>query len=932
MPDVIEQESIGKSSAIYQLMPMLDDNGLLRERDRIGAVKKVCILAKGNQQFNYYPMKIPAIDICTFTRVFWPDYIEYYKSYVDNIIAVGECPIEPRQTRVNKHILDAKMFPPYMPAGLWKLYVNFNNDADVKCHVSDIQLNLENDGSMLKKMFRMDKNVINVNHKTEINGDEAIKYEEKSKIRSLKGTPDTEANISANSPLLGMLKSMQTLQSSSDAVEYEINDSSLNVIPAERFVRQLPPEVSQDSLLQLLGTQIANALESNSGQQIQNITSQIATGFSNVTNQVAEGFSNATNSITSNSDINASLQSQLLQLINSLGTAINSSTSQSDSPTKVVSQDSIFQQIGSQLSNAATNATSSGINLLQPIGSQVQNVTNQLTGAIPNAANISTITTGSEIQNQLLQLINSLGINTTNAINQQSDSKPSGVSQDSIFSQIVNSASSALGSLATQFQNASAQAAAGLTNVSNSITDSINSASSSGSDPLSVITSQIGSVGAQITGGISNVTNAIAESNLSVNNSTILTALQNQLETLLNSSISNTTTTTTESSTDTSSSTSTTTTGASNDPIFLAPFQTISTSLSNATSGLIPNISSETFNQIVDALKPSAIQGQLQGIGSQLEANIPIISNDEGILSTISQNILNWNNVNNLLLPSNLLSSTNNNVNPAPLPLMCPDCTPSCGKTNPEARVAGGTLLSPTNTYPWTARILYFGTDIGQGTLINDRAVITTATIIRTIPIYSAVTVLFNVFDKSSTTEQRLERNAINVFTPKLYNPANIYDFNIGIIRLATPVTLTSTFMPICLPKYYDSIGGTSGSLIGWGAQTLTGQTSDTPREVSIPLYTDRECQLSNSNLTTNNLCGGVVKPAPTAAIKATCKGDDGAALMYPSRTDATVLTLLGVAIDVPGQGCGETNQLSVFSKVYNNLDFIVLYGAGCGC
>lgn len=53
---------------------------------------------------------------------------------------------------------------------------------------------------------------------------------------------------------------------------------------------------------------------------------------------------------------------------------------------------------------------------------------------------------------------------------------------------------------------------------------------------------------------------------------------------------------------------------------------------------------------------------------------------------------------------------------------------------------------------------------------------------------------------------------------------------------------------------------------------------------------------------------------------------------MTPSRINATRLTLIGVTIDIPGEGCGETNQPAVFTNVQNYIDFIIYHGIGCGC
>ncbi|XP_062534365.1 uncharacterized protein LOC134203524 [Armigeres subalbatus] len=58
-PNETDQQTIGKQSSIFRLMPMLDNNGLLRERSRIGAVEGVCyevrhpvILPRGHRVTN----------------------------------------------------------------------------------------------------------------------------------------------------------------------------------------------------------------------------------------------------------------------------------------------------------------------------------------------------------------------------------------------------------------------------------------------------------------------------------------------------------------------------------------------------------------------------------------------------------------------------------------------------------------------------------------------------------------------------------------------------------------------------------------------------------------------------------------------------------------------------------------------------------------
>ncbi|EDS45325.1 conserved hypothetical protein [Culex quinquefasciatus] len=83
----------------------------------------------GNQQFNYYPMKIPPSGMCDFTKNTWPNYEQYYRSAVTNTIRVGECPVEPRVANISNHLLVPQMFSDYAPTGLWKVHVVVQTEA-----------------------------------------------------------------------------------------------------------------------------------------------------------------------------------------------------------------------------------------------------------------------------------------------------------------------------------------------------------------------------------------------------------------------------------------------------------------------------------------------------------------------------------------------------------------------------------------------------------------------------------------------------------------------------------------------------------------------------------------------------------------------------------------------------------------------------------
>ncbi|XP_039433073.2 mucin-17-like [Culex pipiens pallens] len=385
--------------------------------------------------------------------------------------------------------------------------------------------------------------------------------------------------------------------------------------------------------------------------------------------------------------------------------------------------------------------------------------------------------------------------------------------------------------------------------------------------------------------------------------------------------------------------------------IITAPINSIfQTNFSRAYNPALNNLynqlssvgSNETVTQVTNALSPAVLAGQLSGILSQLQASNPLASNDVAPSQQQEANsngILNWNAINKLPIISNWIGTNSNNkpVSIARPTLSCPVCQEVCGKVNSpvklrQQRVVGGTVVDPANKYPWTTRFVYFNSNAGQGSLINDRAVVTTATTVIGMPLYSQATALFNVYDTLSTTEQRFSKNLARVIPHPKFNTNNPLNNNIGIVILDSPVAMSTFIQPICLPTTFDSYAGTQAVVAGWGADSIGGHSSPVPHEVSIPIYSSAECKLANDNLTTNNLCGGVVQPAQSGSVKSTCEGDDGAGLMAPSRVDPSLLTLIGITIETAGEGCGNNNQPAAFTNVQNYIDFVLYNGIGCGC
>lgn len=53
---------------------------------------------------------------------------------------------------------------------------------------------------------------------------------------------------------------------------------------------------------------------------------------------------------------------------------------------------------------------------------------------------------------------------------------------------------------------------------------------------------------------------------------------------------------------------------------------------------------------------------------------------------------------------------------------------------------------------------------------------------------------------------------------------------------------------------------------------------------------------------------------------------------MYPWPNDPSFLTLIGITIQIPGVGCGQTNEPAVFTKLYPFIPWVQRQSSGCYC
>ncbi|KAA0189708.1 hypothetical protein HAZT_HAZT009557 [Hyalella azteca] len=156
---------------------------------------------------------------------------------------------------------------------------------------------------------------------------------------------------------------------------------------------------------------------------------------------------------------------------------------------------------------------------------------------------------------------------------------------------------------------------------------------------------------------------------------------------------------------------------------------------------------------------------------------------------------------------------------------------------------------------------------------------------------------------------------ASQLITHANYDPNNVNN-DIGLIKLVTPVTYTTTISPVCLPfKFPNSdFNGTLGTVTGWGTTSYQGSTSVALREVDIPILNTQSCSSYYTYptvLTDNMFC-------TLQAGKDACQGDSGGPLMVPSGGRLYQLGIVSWGIE-----CATATKPGVYTKVTKYLQWI---------
>uniref|UniRef100_A0AAQ6IDR8 Peptidase S1 domain-containing protein n=1 Tax=Anabas testudineus TaxID=64144 RepID=A0AAQ6IDR8_ANATE len=235
-----------------------------------------------------------------------------------------------------------------------------------------------------------------------------------------------------------------------------------------------------------------------------------------------------------------------------------------------------------------------------------------------------------------------------------------------------------------------------------------------------------------------------------------------------------------------------------------------------------------------------------------------------------------------------------------------------------ETRVVGGEDVRP-HSWPWQISLQYNREGEWRhtcgGTLISDQWVLTAAHCISSGREYRVALGKHNLIE---TEENAVFSGTANIIVHEKWNSLFIRN-DIALIQLKSPVALSDTITPACLPAADFILPHDDPCYVtGWGRISTGGPIADILQQALLPVVDHATCTRSDwwgSQVKETMVCAG------GDGIVSGCNGDSGGPLNCKNADG--VWEVQGIVSFGSGLSCNFPKKPTVFTRVSSYIDWI---------
>ncbi|KAG9263113.1 transmembrane protease serine 2 [Astyanax mexicanus] len=238
-----------------------------------------------------------------------------------------------------------------------------------------------------------------------------------------------------------------------------------------------------------------------------------------------------------------------------------------------------------------------------------------------------------------------------------------------------------------------------------------------------------------------------------------------------------------------------------------------------------------------------------------------------------------------------------------------------CGKSTVQTRIVGGEVVTSRTRWPWQVSLQSGGGHLCGGSIISSSWIVSAAHCFQSRPDPSQWTVFAGFLTRNEMRSS--PGNSVSHIISHAGYDSRTNDNDIALMKLSTPLRLSSSVGPVCLPSAgLDFSAPRECYITGFGALFSQGPASNELREAKVTLINRSICNsrvVYNGQITDTMICAGKLEGGVDA-----CQGDSGGPLV----TQENSLWYL-VGDTSWGQGCAVRNKPGVYGNVTFFLGWI---------